>query len=575
MIGAPVELPVDCRQLGLVGPAVLAVQTSDDISLFDAVRGARIYRQPLTDHFEGASGFAMLTDPIRQRLVLLFVKDETVQVACATVHADVKAKDLKSGQLPLAVGLSSSVSIDRPSSEPGQRGTCFVFDVDPSAANDTAEKQVVVERGVKLLEYAYSQITMGSSDASRESFLLSAYENAFDVVSRESSEVMNDSGKAAQNPQDDIFLNNGERVNGTHHVSKKESELERLKNGIVEARMGLENGHRSSKATPTRWKSGSAPSSFIDLAVSVVVKILSPPYTASKMKVRSDARIILKRLVRSVKLSARNQLMPGDGSSLSMTELLRSLDLTDGEHCASEKYSPVNLVHDIFRFCPDASELHMASALRYMLVRVRPEHVAAFFSKEKQLMDEHPFKRLAERFTALHSKKKQTANNKTLVDCLGHKLILAGTLSLAHTITEYSDCNDSLLRNALARELSRDEVGFLARVFVELLISPARRPRNPSAAATRRTIQWLSVLCDALRGPLDDSDASVLSFVRQAIASERSKTESILSLQDVLSGSLSTVRTGKRKRSESVDKGGPERQIRGQLPAYQIERLVF
>lgn len=298
--------------------------------------------------------------------------------------------------------------------------------------------------------------------------------------------------------------------------------------------------------------------------------------------VRLDSGWILRRLVRTGKVSARTHLVStrsderSNNSSFAL--LLRGLESVRGEKLRC--YTPFDFAHDMLSKCSDVSERQMVLMLHYMVTNAAPKDVATYFYQNKKKIDAgHPFKTKMARFAALETKSNfNSAEEKEELIVLGRMLILFGTATLMQNILQYSSCNESLLRAALDAELSRNELGLLIRFFVELLNSPERFcPLQKNACG--RVVQWLSALCDCLRPPLVGDEARNLSLIQSALAAEVSKTEAIVSLQEhineaeavVLSDS-NTMTKPTESRDNTVKK---QNKSAGGLPPYQIERLVF
>lgn len=137
LIGAaPVALPANTQQVGLVGPALLAALTADrEIVLFDTIRGARVYacRPPLpaaavwqggndngnSNNNSNNRSCTLVADSKRSRLAIVFRQVDRYAVAVASVYADnddvVSSSGIQSllrgPRLSLAAGLASSLTV--------------------------------------------------------------------------------------------------------------------------------------------------------------------------------------------------------------------------------------------------------------------------------------------------------------------------------------------------------------------------------------------------------------------------------------------------------------------------------
>jgi hypothetical protein len=116
LIGVPILLPTTTKQVGLVGPALLAVLTADrEILLFDTIRGAQVCScRPLPPPQFPDDGYCTLVaDSKISRLAIVFVQEDKYAVAFASVRADndVSMQPLLRGpRLSLAAGLASSLT---------------------------------------------------------------------------------------------------------------------------------------------------------------------------------------------------------------------------------------------------------------------------------------------------------------------------------------------------------------------------------------------------------------------------------------------------------------------------------
>lgn len=497
-----------------------------------------------------------MADAKRSRLAVLYAQKDKYSFAFATVHADiaVTAQPLLSGsRLSLAAGLASSLTC-RSSSSVGEakvlswKGTL----TDPPRPN-------AVEKGVQLLEDACEKVWNGSKEISDDSFL----RNAFDLALKEAlglrALVATTNGRNEDNPQDAILSKNGGKINGLHHSSKKLNE-------DLEA-----NGHHHPASADMFSNASSTPQIFVDSAASLIVDILCMPFIELEGTVSSDARFLLRHLVRCGNLSARTGLVSRVDMNKTFSNVLRSLEQTaeEEEQDSWSAYAPFDLANDILKHCSDVSEHQMVAALHYVVSRAPAKDVAAFFIRNKSFDEDHPFLKQIIHFSALESKRKLSASDKDELSGLGRKLILSGLATLVKGVVEYSPCNGSLLRNALETEFSEKGLRFFARFFVDMLSSPEKFYFVPQAGAVRNSMCWLSALCDCMQKASPSSEE--VKHIRRAIATQLSAAGTIASLQgaveDALSGSIGRTEPGdqtvKREKSPRT------------LPPYQIERLVF
>lgn len=558
LTGTPLEVAPSTRQAGLVGPTIMAVLTSnDELVLYDAVRGAQIHRQALQDvGIDTAGGISIATDPKRGRLAIIFSRGEKMCVALSSV----------SEQLSLAAGLASSMEI--------ATGEAVGFRVqrmnDLSTISDTSatafRKNVheeAIPQAVKMLEKAFRLICDGAVGAKKPSFLLDAYESAVALIILSTKRPSGNDTKdaSADNPQDAIHSRKGEKSNGIHdHKVNGE-----VKNGsaVVTAKENLVNGqHVLSNPTARALTPHSIPSAFVEQATSIVIQILVMPGGRGKSATQDDAPLLLRRLIRTRKVSARS-LFRSDPALFN--GVLRSLEPSDDEKSA---YTPVDLIYDTFRYCCDISERQMVTMLHYMLAKAHPSDIADWVLRNDECMDvAQSTTRLANRYVGSMVLSKGSVQETEQHQRLSARLILAGTEVLLLNVVAFSDCNETLLRGALADGIPPRELGILNQILIESII-----PADVDANMTRRAMHWASTLCDRLRGPLSEAEGSVVTRIRKSVATEIAKTESLMSLQVTLQRALAAKAAG---RSKKADAPSLDKNVSGHLPPYQVERLAF
>jgi hypothetical protein len=564
LTGTPVEVASSTRQAGLVGPSIMAVWTSDDeLFLYDTARGAQIHHESLQDvGIDTTGGVSIITDPKRGRLAIIFVRGEKMCVALSSVKLDGPGM---SEQLSLAAGLASSMEMAAGEANGFQvRQTNDLATIKSTMESDKDVHDDTVPQAISMLDEAFHLIRDGSTSAKKPSFLLDAYNGAVALMITSTKRASGHGKKKASagNPQDAITSKKGEKLNGIHNDKKNG----KVKNGsaIKPAKENLVNGQHGlsnlSVKTPG-WIS----STFVEHVTSLTIQILLLPGGQGKGTSQDDASEILRRLIRTRKVSVRSQFRSDPGLFM---RLLRSLEPAEDEKSG---FTPVDFIFDMFLFCFDISERQLVTMLHYMLARARPCDVAAWFIRQNIMNVDQSSKRLAERYVSLQESSKLSVNEREKQQQLSAKLILAGTKALLLKIIAFSDCNETLLRGALGDSIPPRELGLLNQVLLESVI-----PANVNAKMSGRAMYWASALCDRLRGPGSESEGSSLTRIRKSIAMEISKTECLMSLQATLQQALVSAST--KKGRQLMAEGAPalEKHVpAGQLPSYQIERLAF
>jgi hypothetical protein len=370
-------------------------------------------------------------------------------------------------------------------------------------------------------------------------------------------------GASADNPQDAIPSRKGDKVNGIHQQKTMNGER---KNGsaIKATKENSINGqHVLSNPLARALTPGSISSTFVEHATSLIIQILLLSEGQGKGTTQDDATLLLRRLIRTRKVSARSLFRSDPGLFM---RVLSSLEpAVDGKSV----YTPVDFMYDALLYCHDISERQMVTMLHYMLAKARTCDVAAWFLRNDVLDLAQSSKQLAKRYTSLQESSKLTTNEREKQQQLSARLILVGTEVLLLKIVKFSDCNETLLRGALGDGISPRELGLINQVLVESVI-----PANIDANMARRAMHWASALCGGFRGPV--SEGSSLTRIRKSLALEISRTESLMSLQGTLQQVLAAGFTKKARRMKTA--GAPsvvEKHVQGQMPSYQIERLAF
>jgi len=515
------------------------------VLVFDTIRGVRIHEQPLPTPNDGAN-ISLVADTKRSRLVVFYPHDDNFTFAFTTVHADnsSSAQPLLIGsRLSLAAGLATSFSCRSLASIGTTHSLSWTCNTeDTSGAGVTPNG---IAEGIRILEAAFEKVKSASKEAEEDSFL----RDAFDSALKEAAGGAENTANSIGNPQDAIRSKNGEKINGVHSPNEKSKQD------------ASANGHHSPVQDPIEQLI-LMPRAFVDSAASLAVDILCLPSTSHiGGTVRNDARFLLQVLVRSGRLSARSHLVPRLDSRTKFTDLLRSLDLTASEikQGVVSAYTPFDLANDIFANCSDVSERQMVGVLHHAITRALPEDVAACFIRSSTLNDDHPLFAKITQFLA------DDKDQKTILD---RKLIMFGMAALMKAIVEYSTCNESLLRDALAFEFSEEGLLFLAKFLVDLLMSPEKFHVAPKTGSVRNSIQWLSALCDCLQQTPPSSED--VKRIRGAIAKQLRAAGTIVSLQGAIEDNLALA-SGRPAAGEAKQKENSPRT----LPPYQIERLVF
>lgn len=558
LTSTPIELGTTARQACLVGPSLLVVRTvHDELVLYDTARGAQIHRAKLQDVGVDTLGdIAFAADSKRGRLAVLFAKGDKLCVAMSSVHIESASRAPAPSKLSLAAGLAAAMKMERGVADvfrwQGSNHLAAISAESTTTSNTNNLQEEAVRQAVEQLDKTVQLICAGSNGSKKPSMLLDAYESAVSRVMKATSARVVSNGKdgaCAGNPQDAIP--SGGKANGVHHhTNGKAHKASPVKENLVN---GLNVHSRPSLGKTPK----SVPAAFVSHATGLVVQIFLLPEGQGLVGAKNDARLILRRLIKTGKISARHQFRSEQGI---LKRVLRSLEDEEG---GKSYYTPVDFIFDTFGYCKDLSEKHMVTMLHYMLTRALSDDIVDWFLRGSNADLAKDYKAITEEFASLNGSK--TSKSAAKREKLSSKLILAGTNVLLEKIFSFSDCNETLLRGALTDEMPPKERGLLYQLLVESAIAAKTNARK-----TQRATHWASALSDRLRGNVSELETAALSRVQESVAMELARTESILSLEGTLRQVLASIEPSSGGRSSTSDGSARDR-----LPAYQIERLAF
>jgi hypothetical protein len=603
LLRSPFILADFTRQAGAVTPSILAVGTLDEVLLYDIFHGAVVHRAFVTDLVGDCKNWALITEARKSHVAILAEQDGHAHVCFAKATLDESSQQqsrLQSGY-SLAVGLRSSLASQVENSGVGVRRS--VNGLMSSGNNKDSEHRLqdCVDEAVRRLRACIEEIQDPEDLDVQPYHFLNEYERSIvSILAASPTPLL--SGKK-----------NSCMLNGSHHAETTSTKGERkeMNGGSTHRQL---NGQKVPDLV-RGYTPSSIPQRFIDGATPIVLSALQLPQVESKAVgiriklARLDARLILSRLIRTGKLSARRHFdcngtreygRGGDEESADdcFFTVMRSLKLKNKK--GRRVFSPVDLMHDMLTSCPDVSERQMVSMIHYMLCRALPEDIAENFLDPGNLDPCHPYRLLAKRFFQLRSslRKQQLATKvseddlsqlQKQEDALSAKLMRAGTFILVRRIIKYSRCNETLLRNALLEGLPAEHEPFLlSRILADLLKaegSDAVQSQRRSASYTESITKWIYTLCEACHGRLisseEDTDEPAgelpLSYLLDSVQATLERTEAVMSLHDILQR-FGTSKSEEAEK-ESLDADAFVKRSRdqdsGPVPPYSIERLAF
>jgi hypothetical protein len=352
----------------------------------------------------------------------------------------------------------------------------------------------------------------------------------------------------ANNPQEP-----SEKLNGHHGRKRKANTPPSLPKELIN---GLPQSTTSAAAIEPRM----LPQSFVESAASITIDILLIPNLADG--IRNEARVLLRRFVRTGKVSARKALTNLSGV-FGALERAESVDKI--------AYSPVDLIFDLYRYCSDLSEHHMVATIHYLLTVASTSDICSQFRRnKKQLGLSESVLALLDKWNYLDEVQSRSEDDENDLATVSRKLGLAAATALIQTIVLYSDCNESLLKSAARNCFSQRELALMCRILSDSMISVAF-----SGSARLRLMQWLMVVCEELGGSALSEDAAAdVAYAREMIAAEVRKTESMLPLKELVNSTAALVQKA-LSAARNAASSGTKKDVPANVPSYQIERLVF
>lgn len=617
LLRSPFPLANFTRQTGPVTSSVLAVGTLDEVLLYDIIHGAVVHRAFVTDLVGDCKNWALITEARKSRLAILSEQDGHAHVCYSkvTYHGRSEQQSKEESTHSLAVALRSSLATTASQVDAlrtHSRRSLIVLMSSGNSEESDRHLQDCVDKALSGLRTCIDEIQDPENPDVQPYYFLNEYERSIvSLLAASPTPLLSDKCNFFKDGQKHSHV-----VNGSHHVQVDAESTRTAEERLETKSLSLSpmNGQKFPDLV-RGYTPSCIPQRFVDGATSIVLSTLQLPQVESKavgMRIklaRLDARLILSRLIHTGKVSARRHFVSDADHTYGRDKdeeyaddcfftVMRSLKLTNKK--GRRVFSPVDLMHEMLKWCADVSERQMVSMIHYMLCRALPEDIAENFLDPGNLESSHPYKLLAKQFFQLRStaRKQQLASKVSEVelsqlkkqeDALSLKLMRAGTFVLVRRIIQYSRCNETLLRNALLEGLPvKHEPLVLSRVLADLLEeegSDAEPPQRRSGSRTALIAKWIYTLCEACHERLivseDDAEEpegdSPLAYILRSVRATLERTEAVISLQDSLHRFGTSKLDGHVKESLAADAlVMPSRDlVAGPVPPYSIERLAF
>lgn len=505
--------------LGMVGPSLLATLVDGELRLVDLNRGVVLHRQSndmLLSMDKNAEDLVMWTDQRSSRLWLVRRTNEhSVCVASAQVESTADS-NLLQNRLSLADCLALATATSEPNTSH--------LTLSRNDGNDVAA-------ALHSLDLALAEIDCGRYKKWRKSHLIEIFDES---VAQLTSRCQNGSD-VEPNPQDSVVST----LNGFQPGQGKES----LLNGRV-------NGQRAS-ADKKVLSLSELPRAFLEQSSCVLLDMLGR-LPSGAPEIRDDVRRLLRRVAGTGKLSGRRVV-----GVRSLIQVLIDLDFEQARE-PSVPYSAVDFSFDLCCRGAEVSETYLTSMLHYFIVSASADDVARRLVRDDYVQGAKVA--LAQEYLGGSPNKKSK---------LSARVILCGISTLMEQVIAYSDCNEALLRTAVTKILTNGELVVLCRVMLQLLTE-----RSLDVHKRTRLVRWLAI-CSENIGVEDGLHA--VADIKKAVSDEIVRMENLLTVQAAVNA-MATERNGGVKdntAADSVHTPPPDKEKRGQLPTYQIERLVF
>mmetsp|Transcript_4066 Transcript_4066/g.4597 ORF Transcript_4066/g.4597 Transcript_4066/m.4597 type:complete len:332 (-) Transcript_4066:51-1046(-) len=313
-------------------------------------------------------------------------------------------------------------------------------------------------------------------------------------------------------------------------------------------------------------------------------------------KLGREARCVLKILLQSKRVSARLHF---EGSySLQETgkkhPLVTALKLC--EHLAKENpLSALQMILELIVNCSDISERQLVVILNYMMRYAKPDDIIETltysknirtYSKNIRNQQLHVLKELASGNNAIRQKIINLQSTNVPVEVIQEensgrqkKIVVAGVMLVLQMVVDYSECNEAMLRVALAEELSSSsEAMILARLLPHLLLpdpykNPLRQIKRQNSV--KSACQWIAALSesfrDELRFAMISPEDTYLSFLLNSITKATKNSEAIMSLKDC----IGVAEMMKKYKELNERKDASETPQIEDLMGYSIDRIIF
>ena len=560
VVNGPYDVGSNMREVSMVDARLVMAVMDNGIGLIDLLSGSVLQKARIPADI-GSQNWSLLgLDSRRSRVCVLVEKESGYAVASATFISDFRA-----ASPPSCLAERLSQSLDASTGLEYQGTALFRQRFDEGGAGDYSYSAMhSIKTSIEMIEMAYAALEEGRYN---DEIVASVFTGAVETMVLAEDHVGGSrSGRSIDDEEDDEDDENPQDChpycklssskNGLHGESRsvstsgksaKHSRTNRLEDTVLNE---LQIGRNLRKISPSLV-------TFIGISA---IRFLTQDRDLGRS--RNVIRSILRKAVRSRRVSARHLF--GNQAAHSFSLALKSLQRKNSENTSS--YSPVELLFDVLSHCKDVSERHMVCGARYMLLHATADDITDYFERTHPLSSSNRYRKLCDEFRKVKSE--SNIAEDPAVEKLSNKLALRVSEAYLGAILTYSDYNETLLRRAVAENLKRGEV-----VLFLKLMSQVRRvaeTRNFNGSVLQRAFLWTSALCECLTVPSSKEEMGLLNEIKLSVTTERNATKALLSIRDTLESMMANASEAEKADSVPDAKRSPT-----QLPAYQMERLIF
>lgn len=471
------------------------------------------------------------------RVALVVARNDKVCVALATLRWCTGEAEV-SCHSSLAKGLFDRVgSVLRHRGDSSSSGLCSEF-------NDS------VSHAVDLLNEALTELRRTAPKTQKKHLLPDAYERAmslFSGVGRNSKNAATDA-ESATNPQEpyelQLPLNGKKRKSPSQAPSSPRTETM--------------NGVRLTTSLEITLEPKMLPEAFVRSACQITVEILLLSHLTEET--RNDARVLLRRFVRSGKVSARLV-------SAHLSDLFHGLESQSS--LGKTAYSPVDFIFDMLRCCKDVSEHQAVECIKYLLCCATTRDICSHLRRDKwhRQLDVSCISILHDR-DDIDESRIQSEQERILLKQESLKVVLLVVFSCVRLLASYSECNEILLKNAIRTLLSPGDLFLLRRLLTKLLSS-----KMLGTAEYLVILQWLAVVNEQgyLLPHKEDHNLTDAIHVQKTTRFHVRSAEGLISLKQLVASSVDAA----KKVKQGANSASSPKKDSNATQSYQIERLVL